>query len=1032
MNPSFVHLHAHSYFSLQEGLISPTDLVEAASQNGMSAIAVSDHLCLSAAVEFNHACQKKGIKPIFGLELDVTWQGNHGVLVLLALDREGWSNLCRLSSHLMMVDSAETAHTIEIPVLRQHAGGLLALSGGQRSLLDLYVRRSQDEMAMQWLHALQSIFPDRLFIELQQHTSEQEIHTRRLVQFTRDSHLPYVATQDIYYLDDGDEPFQRTLAAIRLNCSIKQLQPSQAAPPRAYFSSREEMEQRFAWIPEAVHNSAYVASLCQCALPVGETHFPQVPIPAGKTIHEHLREKAYRGAQRRYGKLTEEVTSRLDYELDVIAKRGYEPIFLIVEELLEHARQNGVPISSRGSAASSLVAYCLFITNPDPLALDLYFERFLNPARSSPPDIDTDLCSRRRELVIRHVFETYGQERVAMVGTINRFRRRSALGDVAKAHGLTVPEIKRLTELLPYHHPFSSDGEPGSDPYQLLAEANSRHQTIFEHARRLLGQPRHLSMHPGGILVAPGAITDLVPVMRSGSKGLTITQYDLEGIEEFGLVKIDLLGIRGLSVLGDVAEAIYSWRRLEFANPMQVLQQIPFDDPDTAKTVRNGLTIGCFQIESPGMRATLREVEAASPTDIMAVLALYRPGPLRGGLRDAFVRRYKGIEPVEHIHPILEPLLAESYGVILYQEQVLRIAHQLGGLSLADADLLRRAMSHFDPGEQMKTLQKRFIEGFQQRGVNQEKAEQVWEMMAAFAGYGFPKAHAASYSQVAWQAAWCKTHFPAEFLCAVLANGGGYYSQRIYLSEARRMGLRTEAPHVNHSGRQFVVTYPQGEPCLYMGLDQVYGLTHQTQERIFRRRPFRNLNEFLSQVDPRKTELENLVRCGALEGMGTIPGLLKGIAEGAWRKDQHALFSWQAGTDPEWSKEEKARAQEQILGVSVNIHPLDLFAGPIAAANAISALEIEKRVGDSVVAAGTRMSSRRVRTTKGEQMYFLTLEDLEGMFEVVFFPAVYQQFKGALKGVGPFLIRGQVEWDADLGQAWIRADKVRNLNPQTR
>ncbi len=1032
MPAAFVHLHAHSYFSLQEGLISPEALVAAARSNGMQSMALVDHRCLSGAVAFEQACQKEEIKPIYGLEIELAWQGQQGIIVLLAASQEGWSNLCRLSSMVMLAEGASDETAIDLEYLAVCSEGLIALTGGQRSLLDILISRSLEQQALAWLEELHKIFQQNLYIELQLQEFKQEIHLRKLVKLTQAANIAYVATQDVYYLDPGDEALQATLAAIRLNVKVKDLKPNQTAPSQAFFTTGPEMEQRFAWLPEAIENAHRIADLCTCRLPVGDTHFPEVDIPAGKTVTEVLKEKAYQGARQRYGQIDERISARLEYELDIIAKRGYEPIFLIVEELLEFARQNGVPISSRGSAASSLVAYSLFITNPDPLALDLYFERFLNPARSSPPDIDTDLCSRRRDLVIQHVFDKYGSERVAMVATINCYRPRSALGEVAKAFGLPGNEVRRLVESLPHHHAFGDHPYSDQDPFAALESANPRYQGVFEHARRLLDQPRHLSMHPGGILVAPGKITDLVPVMRSGGKGVTITQYDLEGVALFGLVKIDLLGIRGLSVLGDVADAVYSWRRSEFSNAMQVLQSIPLEEEDTASVVCAGGTIGCFQIESPGMRATLREIEADSPADIMSALALYRPGPLRGGLRDAFVRRFKGIEPVEHIHPVLEPLLAESYGVILYQEQVLRIAHELGGLSLADADLLRRAMSHFDPGEKMKTLQQRFLAGFQQRGVALEKAEQVWEMMAAFAGYGFPKAHAASYALVAWQAAWCKTHFPAEFMNAVLANGGGYYSQRVYLSEARRLGLRTEPPHINHSGRQFRVTYPHGEACLYMGLEQVYGLTRQTQERIFAKRPFTTLTEFLTRVDPRKAELDNLVRCGALNGLDTIPMLLKSITSDTWRKNQPALFRSLSTEEQDWSLEEKARAQEQILGVSVNVHPLELVTAQTQAARVISSNDLIQKMGELVVIAGSRMTSRRVRTAKGELMLFLTLEDLDGMLSVVFFPQIYRQFREELHGNGPFLIRGVVEWDQELAEAWLRAEKVRNLNPTTK
>ncbi len=356
------------------------------------------------------------------------------------------------------------------------------------------------------------------------------------------------------------------------------------------------------------------------------------------------------------------------------------------------------------------------------------------------------------------------------------------------------------------------------------------------------------------------------------------------------------------------------------------------------------------------------------------------------------------------------------------------IAHEVGGLSLADADLLRRAMSHFDPGEQMITLRSRFLDGFQKKGVPVETAEKVWEMMAAFAGYGFPKAHAASYARVAWQAAWCKTHFPAEFMVSVLANGGGYYSQRVYLSEARRMGLQVNPPHVNHSARRFSVRYPGGQPVLYMGLDQVYGLSSPTQKRIMQGRPFLGINDFLTKVDPRKAEIENLVKCGALEGLGKIPSLLEMVATGSWKKNQFSLFNFQESEVEDWSLAEKAKAQEEILGLSVNIHPLELVKDQLAVHEITSSADAGLHVGGSIVIAGLKLSSHRARTSKGESMLFMSIEDLDGMLEVVFFPQVYNQNRQLLRSPGPYLIRGVVEKDEEEGDVWLRVEKVKIIN----
>ena len=539
-------------------------------------------------------------------------------------------------------------------------------------------------------------------------------------------------------------------------------------------------------------------------------------------------------------------------------------------------------------------------------------------------------------------------------------------------------------------------------------------------------------MHAGGLIVSPGPLTDLVPVMRSGSKGVIITQLDLESVESLGLVKIDLLGIRGLTVLGDVAEFIHASRPGDYASPLAVLDSTPAADPATSDRLEHGQTIGCFQIESPGMRATLREIRARTEDDLIAALALYRPGPLSGGLKDAFVRRFKGEEPVTHLHPALAPLLQSTFGVILYQEQVLRIAHELAGFSLAEADLLRRAMSHFDPGRQMQVLEQKFITGAQAKsGVPPEIGERLWELMAAFSGYGFPKAHAASYASVGWRSAWCKTHFPAEFMAAVLANWGGYYSQRVYLSEARRLGLTVRPPHVNYSLRNFTVSHPPaGEPqgVLYMGLDQVKELTHRTIERIIRGRPFTSLEDFLARADPRPAEAESLARVGSLEGFGPIPGILRRMQDGGWQAGQPSLFEWGGVADmDDWTLNEKVAAQQELLGASLDAHPLELVADKVAASGAITTLEAAGRIGRRVTVAGVRQSSHRSKTAKGDLMMFLSLEDLEGLLDVILFPDVYRQARSALNASAPLLVTGIMEMDTARSEPLLRAEKVASL-----
>jgi DNA polymerase III subunit alpha len=1130
MPAPFVHLHSHSYYSLLRGLASPAALARVAAESEMPALALTDRRVLTGAVEFSLACREAGVRPLLGLELvvglpcDLPAEPTGPVpLVLLAMNQAGWANLCRLSS----AANAGGLEQLPFESLVDGSGGLICLAGGNAGLLARLVREGRKRPLQGCLARLAELFPGRLYVELANHGPEEAELCAGLAEAAKESGLPVAAAQNIHYLSEehpqhlplsGPESIHssetksaplpaphlappsaphlappsaphlaRLVAAIRLNCTLEEVPASELPPPGAYFTSAVEMERQFEAYPSALAATVEIAGRCRFELPLGAPHYPKYELPEGTGAGELLRQKAEAGAARLYGEASHGLRTRLSHELAEIDRAGYSDIFLVMEEIIQFARQAGIPYASRGSASSSLVAYCLEITTPDPIRLNLYFERFLNPARTTPPDIDTDLCSRRRDEVIRFVYRRWGAERVAMVCTINRFRRRSALREAAKAHGWRPAQISTLVEALPqrWWGPPGGPGQTGG-PFDELSQrfSGSDHQELFRDAAALIGLPRHLSIHPGGVVIAPGRLTDLVSTQMA-AKGVAITQFDLESIERLGLVKIDLLGIRGLTVLGDMAQPLGKVSATEapwetagdretrlgakpgepgtgalggdsletgpgsqtgrpVRSPLEVLEAIPEDDPAVADALRAGRTIGCFQIESPGMRATLKEIQADSVDDLMAALALYRPGPLTGGLKAAFVRRFRGEEPVSHLHPALAPLLADTYGVILYQEQVLRIAHELAGLSLVDADLLRRAMSHFDPGRQMRSLQERFIVGaWQHSQIGPETAGRVWEMMAAFAGYGFPKAHAASYAVVAWRAAWCKTHYPALFMAAVLANWGGFYSQRVYLTEARRLGLDLRPPHVNYSGREFSAVAldsqpPGAQPALFMGLNQIRDLTRRTQARIVKERPFASLDDFLARADPRQVEAENLALAGALEGFGSQPALLRRLQAGGWRGGQLPLFelgsvrdeAGSAGQD--WSKEQKAAAQEAVLGLSVDQHPLELVSQAISEAGALSTLEAAGRPGERVLTAGMRQAWRRGssgpgRSGRSEPVYYMALEDLEGMLDVVISSEVYRRCQAALKGPGPYLIEGLVAIHQATGEPFIRAERVERL-----
>ncbi len=1015
----------------------------------MPALALTDRHGLTGAIEFYDACREAGVHPILGLELVVAppagWLGAQpGALVLLAQNLTGWASLCRLSSAALILPERNPNLGLAFEALADDAHGLLCLTGGARGLAYRLAAGQDEPAARLWLAQLREVFSDRLYVELAPgwtRTGKQSAQINRgLASLAGQAGVPVVVAGDLHMLREQDGVLQRTLAAMRLNQPLTELPAEAVAPPGTHFLTQREMRQQWAEYPEAIERAAEAADRCRLELPLGVPHYPELALPAGQTPVGALRERAEAGARRLYGSVTPEISARLNHELDVIGQRGYAPLFLIMAEILAYARETGVPTASRGSASSSLLAHCLDITTPDPIRLNLYFERFLNPARASPPDIDTDLCSRRRDGVIQHVYDQYGAERVAMVCTIMRFRERSALREVAKAHGLPASEVKRLASALPYRYWGPPDAaetaparEPGdpllAGPYCVLARENTspQYRRIFEQAAALLGVPRHLSVHPGGVVIAPGHMTDLAP-RQLASKGIIVTQLDLASIARLGLIKIDLLGIRGLTVLGDVAPVIHRAQGSRDDQPgsaLAPLEAIADGDPQTRALVQAGRTIGCFQIESPGMRATLKEIGAQSVDDLMVALALYRPGPLMGGLKDAFVRRHLGKEKVAHLHPALKPLLGDTYGVILYQEQVLRVAHELAGLSLAEADLLRRAMSHFDPGKQMQTLKERFVAGAAERNqVPAEAAERVWELMAAFAGYGFPKAHAASYAVVAWRAAWCKAHFPAHFMAAVLANWGGYYGQSVYLTEARRMGLTLRPPHINHARREFSVAVADGRQSLFMGLGQVRELTRQTQQHILRGRPFHSLSEFLARADPRPLEVENLVRAGALAGLGTIPALLAELKLTARQPGQMSLFAADDGPLEEWTLAERVQAQHAVLGASVDAHPLELVAEAIQNSGALTTVAAAAQLGKVVRVAGMRQSWRRSRTARGDYIYFMAFEDLDGMLDVVILAEVYRVNRAAFGTGGPLVLEGRVELDARQGEPVIYAERV--------
>ncbi len=1015
---SFVPLRVHSHWSLLDGVASIDQIVNYAQALHLPAIALTDTHALYGVPDFVACCRSAKIQPIIGAEFTV--DRSHSI-VLLAQNMIGYANLARWVTHLQARPDREAAlkRGLSLHELAQNTAGLIALSG--------HCDAAADE---QFLHELIDLFGnDRLFIELQILNQDAVVHAHDLQVLADRLKIPTVATHDIHYRSADDAKKYRVLTAMRLGQRIDDL----SASSDYSFPSPEEMQQCFAEFSNALNNTQRVADLCRFDFPLGQYRFPKLDLPDNRSPREEMWSLAIKGAVDRYKEFTPEIEARLKKETDIIDALGYSPYFLVVADIVRFAREHHVPVSPRGSASSSVVAYCLGIHDVDPIKHNLYFERFLSLERHDPPDIDLDLCSRRRDEVIDYVYRRYGSDHVAMVCTYATLQPRSALREVCKVYGVSEGRIKELSKNLPSY--WTPHAQRKAQEAQLIEAArNSIEREAIEISQQLIGTPHHLSIHPGGIVIAPDRITDLVP-LQYATKGLLITQFDLKGIEKLGLIKIDLLGISALTVVADCIEFIRQ------RDPSFSIESIPLEDAETAQTISVAKTIGCFQIESPGMRMTVRELSARTIDDLIVALALYRPGPLKGGLKDAFVRRHLGKETTEYLHPSLEKILGETYGVVLYQEQVLRMAHEIGGFTLGQADILRRAMSKKSERE-MAQLHVKFVEGAQSiSGMTEATAEKVWGLMRVFAGYGFPKAHSAGYGAVAYRMAYLKTHYPAEFMAARLGVWGGFYSPRMYMAEARQLGLRVKPPHVNHSHESFTLD-PIDHQTLWMGLGQVRELTRTTIKSIVAQRPFTSIEDFLIRAQPQHAEVVNLIKANAFDGLGDQVSLLSRFDRSHWRGRHSAQLDLMESEHPERtvevsdfnsqskdakiSLEQRAKWEDEILGYWVEVHPAQLAAQRAPNIVRIRSSELHQHSGQAVTLIGVRLAGHRFQDQSGEAWTLIDLEDEVGTFQVLWSAATVRQYRGLLQRRDPILIRGKVRIDRQ-GQIVVMGNEARTV-----
>jgi len=1029
----FVHLHCHSAYSLLSGASRLPDILARAKQCDMTALALTDTNGLYGAMSFYRQARQAGIKPIFGAiietERNFSAEGAGGEkqrAVCLARNRDGYAALCRIITERHLCEDFDL-----VEALTRHQDGIYILADSPALLHQLAPR----------------VEPGRLFAEVRRFPGGRNairVTGLRTLRAAEELRLPRVATNAVHFVDSDSHPIHCVLTAIRRNILLSEVLPQDTAHPEARLKSGTEMERLFADIPDAIANTRRIAEDCNVEFD-GRPVFPKCELERGETPFSRLWKLAFHGAEKRYQPLTPPVIERLRHELEVINALGFAEYFLIVHDIVRHARGEGIPIVGRGSAADSLVAYCLGITCVDPLAHDLYFERFLNMHRTDCPDIDLDICWKRRDEVLDYVYQRYGAGNVAMVANHNTFQARSAFRDVARVMGLPLDEINDLCKMLPYHSVKSI-----RDAMQAFPETRGfpidqePYRTIVGLAEAIDGFPRHLSIHVGGIVIGDRPLTHYAPLERS-TKGLVICQYEKDGIEDIGLIKIDLLGQRSLSLITDTVKAV----KKNYGREIDV-HRLPDGDPKTADLIRRGRTMGCFQIESPGMRSLLKQMRARNRHDLIIGLSLIRPGPAGSGMKEHFILRRLGKERPTHLHPKLESVLGSTHGIMLYQEDILRVAHAVAGFSLDDADELRKAISKERSKKRMTQLRERFIRGAVRNGGRRDQAETLWTLVSNFAAYSYCKAHATTYGYISYQACWLKAHYPAEFLAAVMTNLSGYYEPRVYLEEARRLGNPALPPCVNRSTVEHKVELPAGKPAIRVGLMSIKGLSRRAMRAIMEARrqlPFASLDDFLARVKVTRPEAETLALCGAFDCFGdTRPTTLWKVhllvGSASTRKNNTPLAEMlfagvgcvetRAGGDsaarnqqpgsrkpssrhpavprlPDYTPEDKLKLEQELLGLTVSDHPLAPYEDALKRYSPIPAGTLDRYAGRRVTVAGWLVTMRRAVTRKQEYMKFVTLEDRTGMVEAVLFPDTYQKYGHLFGTYGPYIIHGTVE-----------------------
>jgi len=1032
----FVHLHVHSPFSFLDGAAHIKEIVSEAYRLGMPAVAVTDHDNLSAAVRFHKAAGDAGIKPVQGAEITLE-DGTH--LTLLCRQAEGYANLCRLLTRAHLSNLRLHPRVSHSDLARFHEG-LICLSGCRKGAIAQAILSGDHAVAREIALRYASLFGrDGFFIEISEALLPgSRMLNHALCELASTLGLKTVVTNNVHYTTRAGFEIHDVLTCIRTLTKIDDASPERSLNAENYLKSEEEMKECFGEYPQALANSGAIAAECAPCIPPGRKLFPEFKPPPGLDSGTYLKELVSRGAQRRYSRITPSISARLEHEMDIILRLGYEDYFLLVWDLVEFARRSGIRCSGRGSAADSAVAYCLNITDVDAIGRGLLFERFLSLERAQKPDIDVDFDARYRDDVTRYAYAKYGSERVATVSTYTTFRGRSSVRDVGKALGFSADELDTIAKRIPY---LAFDGVANAlERFPELRQSGlplGKFETLVKLCDRVAGFPRHLGTHLGGVVICRDPLVTVAP-LQMAAKGVTVIQFDKDDTEDAGLIKLDLLSLRTLAAVEDTVKSVNANR----GEGVLDYDRIPSNDRETYKMINQGQTIGVFQLESPAQRALQSHLGADNFEDIVASVALIRPGPIKGNMVSPYVARRKKLEPVTYMHPKLVPILKKTYGVILFQEQVIEIATAIAAFTPGESDRLRRVMTHSRSNDEMENIGRLFVAKSVANGVSAEDAEKVFACMRGYASYGFCEAHAAAFAGTAIKTAYLVRNYPSEFLAAILSNAPmGYYPPDTICVEARRRGVKILGPCVNKSEAFFK---PEGK-TIRVSLRQVKSMQEDVLECILserKRQTYTSLKDFLLRVKPPKDIVWNLILSGALDCFSSNRRLLlweidSGLQAQVLRENGaqktfavSGLLSPDPGGIADFAAGERLYYEHEALGISVSGHPVAYVRERLDSLGVVPSKSLKgTRDGQWVTVAGYPVRPHRPPTKSGKIILFMSLEDEFGLSDVTVFEDIYQKL-GQVIFKDPcslLLVRGKVNRRGN-GTSVIAFD-MRELDP---